>query len=133
MRYRVVVRLLSAVVLANATAVAAYAQVGGAQVGAAAGAAATARQGTSTPNMLTSAEIAAGWRLLFNGTNTKGWRGYKSEAVPNGWRAESGTLKKDGSVGDLLTADQFANFELSVDWKIAKGGNAGIFYRGTEE
>ena len=78
MRYRVVARLLSTVVLANATPVAAYAQVSGATVGAAVGAAATAKQGT--PNMLTSAERAGGWRLLFDGTTTNGWRGYKSEA-----------------------------------------------------
>jgi len=131
MRYRVVAKLLSAVVLANATAVDGYAQVSGATVGAAAGAASVAKQGT--PNMLTSAERAGGWRLLFDGTTTKGWRGYKSDAVPNGWRAESGTLMKSGSVGDILSADQFANFELTIDWKIVKGGNAGIFYRGTEE
>jgi hypothetical protein len=133
MRYRVVARLFSAGVLANATAVAGYAQVGGAQVGAAAGAAAIAKQGTPTPNTLTQAERTAGWRLLFDGTTTKGWRGYKSDAVPNGWRAANGTLTKDSSVGDILTADQFGNFELALDWKIAKGGNAGIFYRGTEE
>jgi hypothetical protein len=83
MRYRVVAKLLSAVVLANATAVDGYAQVSGATVGAAAGAASVAKQGT--PNMLTSAERAGGWRLLFDGTTTKGWRGYKSDAVPNGW------------------------------------------------
>ena len=86
-----------------------------------------------TPNTLTPAEQSAGWRLLFDGTTTTGWRGYKADAVPNGWRAENGTLTKDGSVGDILTADQFANFELALDWKIAKGGNAGIFYRGTQE
>ncbi len=82
------------------------AQVSGATVGAAVGAAATAKQGP--PNTLTSAERAGGWRLLFDGTTTKGWRGYKSQAVPNGWRAENGTLTKDGSVGDIMTADQFA-------------------------
>jgi len=131
MRYRVVARLVSAVVLANATAVAGYAQVSGATVGAATDAAATAKQGT--PNMLTTAERTAGWRLLFDGTTTKGWRGYKSEAVPNGWRAANGTLTKDASVGDILTADQFGNFELALDWKIVKGGNAGVFYRGTQE
>ena len=53
--------------------------------------------------------------------------------MPNGWRVENGTLTKDGSVDDIMTTDQFANFELALDWKIAKGGNAGIFYRGTEE
>jgi hypothetical protein len=105
--------------------------VSGASVGAAAGAKSMTNQGT--PNMLTSAERAGGWRLLFDGSTTKGWRGYKSQSVPNGWRAVNGTLKKDGSVGDLLTNDQFANFELVVDWMIATGGNSGIFYRGTEE
>jgi hypothetical protein len=89
--------------------------------------------GSASANVLTSTEQAAGWRLLFDGTTTKGWRGYKSPTMPNGWRVENGTLTKDGSVGDLVSADQFANFELALDWKIASGGNAGIFYRGTEE
>jgi hypothetical protein len=93
----------------------------------------TVAAGSASANVLTSAEQAAGWRLLFDGTTTKGWRGYKSPTVPNGWRVENGTLTKDGSVGDLVSADQFANFELALDWKIASGGNAGIFYRGTEE
>jgi 3-keto-disaccharide hydrolase len=88
---------------------------------------------SASPNVLTPAEQAAGWRLLFDGTTTKGWRGYKTPTMPNGWRVENGTLTKDGSVGDLVSADPFANFELALDWKIAGGGNAGIFYRGTEE
>ena len=96
-------------------------------------AATASEQGTPAPNTLTPAEQSAGWRLLFDGTTTTGWRGYKADAVPNGWRAENGTLTKDGSVGDLLSADQYGNFELALDWKIAKGGNAGLFYRGTEE
>jgi len=53
--------------------------------------------------------------------------------MPNGWTAENGTLTKTASVEDILTNDQYANFELTLDWKIATGGNAGIFYRGTEE
>ncbi len=93
---------------------------------------ATAAAAGST-SALTPAEQAAGWRLLFDGRTTNGWRGYKSQAMPNGWRVENGTLTKDGSVGDILTSDQFGNFELALDWKIATGGNAGVFYRGTEE
>jgi 3-keto-disaccharide hydrolase len=89
--------------------------------------------GTSAANTLTPAEQAAGWRLLFDGASTTGWRGYKTQTMPNGWRVEAGTLTKSGSVDDIVTADQFANFELALDWKIATGGNAGIFYRGTEE
>jgi hypothetical protein len=102
-------------------------------LGAQAKPAAPSASANAPANSLTAAERAAGWRLLFDGATTTGWRGYKSQAMPNGWRAENGTLTKDGSVGDILTADQFANFELTLDWKIAKGGNAGVFYRGTEE
>jgi hypothetical protein len=95
----------------------------------------SARTSTSAaaPNTLTPAEQAAGWRLLFDGTTLNGWRGYKSPTVPNGWRAEDGLLTKGGSVGDLMTSDQFGDFELSLDWRIGTGGNAGIFYRATEE
>jgi len=85
------------------------------------------------PNTLSEGQRRAGWRSLFDGGKTSGWRGYKSSDVPGGWRAVDGTLTKTGSTGDLLTKDQFGDFELSLEWKIAPGGNAGIFYRGTEE
>ena len=94
---------------------------------------AAATAAPTSDNALTAAEQADGWRLLFDGTSTKGWRGYKTDSVPNGWRAENGILTKTGSTGDILTADQYGNFELALDWRIEKGGNAGIFYRGTEE
>lgn len=82
---------------------------------------------------LTAAQRAAGWRPLFDGSTTTGWRGYKTQAVPAGWRVANGTLTKDGPIGDLMTANQYGDFELAFDWKIAPGGNAGVFYRATEE
>ena len=82
---------------------------------------------------LTPAQRAAGWRPLFDGSTTAGWRGYRSQTVPAGWRVEGGTLTKDGPIGDLITTNQYGDFELAFDWKIAPGGNAGVFYRGTEE
>jgi len=88
---------------------------------------------SDTPNTLTRAERAAGWQLLFDGKTMSQWRGYKSDSVPSGWKVEDGTLTKSGSTGDIITRNKFANFELDLDWKIASGGNAGIFYRGTEE
>ena len=41
--------------------------------------------------------------------------------MPNGWRVANGTLTKDASVDDIMTADQFGDFELALDWKIANG------------
>jgi hypothetical protein len=82
---------------------------------------------------LTAEQRAGGWRSLFDGTSTAAWRGYKEATMPAGWQIVDGVLTKKGSVGDLMTKDQFGNFELALDWKVSPGGNAGVFYRGTEE
>ena len=88
---------------------------------------------TAAPNTLTAAEQKAGWKLLFDGSSTTGWRGYKSQSLPPEWHVEDGTLTKSKPAKDLVTTDKYGNFELQVDWKLAPKGNAGIFYRGTEE
>ena len=85
------------------------------------------------PNTLTGAQLAAGWSLLFDGRTTTGWRGYKSTTMPAGWTAVEGALTKTGPTDDITTTQQFGDFELDIDWKIASGGNSGIFYRATEE
>lgn len=72
-------------------------------------------------------------RVLFDGTSLDNWRGYKDDKVPAGWRIEGGALVKDGSVGDIVSRQEFGDFELELDWKIGEAGNSGIFYRGTEE
>jgi hypothetical protein len=82
---------------------------------------------------LTAEQRAAGWRSLFDGTSTSAWRGYKQQSLPAGWSVVDGILTKTGLASDIITKDKFGNFELALDWKIAPGGNAGIFYRGTEE
>ena len=82
---------------------------------------------------LSREERAEGWRPLFDGTSTSAWRGYKSQTFPAGWRIVDGVLTKSESVHDIVTRDEFGNFELALDWKLSSGGNSGIFYRGTEE
>ena len=74
---------------------------------------------------------AGGWRILDLGS----FRGYDSEGVPKGWHtvSETGEFAKAGPVADLMSKDQFANFELELEWKIGKGGNSGVFYRATHE
>ncbi|HMC56751.1 MAG TPA: DUF1080 domain-containing protein [Gemmatimonadaceae bacterium] len=90
-----------------------------------------AQAGAATAAAATTAPPAE--RELFNGRDLTGWRGYKSPAVPDGWSAQNGVLTKSKGTGDILTADQFGDFDLSFDWKLSRGGNAGVFYRGTEE
>jgi len=79
------------------------------------------------------AQSAAKWRVLFDGTSLDAWRGYKSDKVPVGWKIVDRTLAKDGRVEDIVSKDEFGDFELVMDWKIGEAGNSGIFYRGTEE
>jgi hypothetical protein len=83
--------------------------------------------------LLTCAPASAGssgWRPLFNGTDLSGWRGYKGAAAPTKWRVENGaiTLGVEGGGGDIVTAEEFENFELQLEWKISEGGNSGIIY-----
>lgn len=89
------------------------------------------------PNTLSEEEVAAGWVLLFDGTTTEGWRGYRSQSVPDSWRVENGSLlsrrEENASTGDLITTEEFGNFELRLEWKMTRGGNSGVIYRATEE
>ena len=84
-------------------------------------------------NTLTQAEQAAGWRLLFDGRTTDGWRGYGMDSMPAGWEVVDDALTRVAETRDIITREQFGNFELSLEWKIASGGNSGILYRVTEE
>ena len=73
------------------------------------------------------------WKTLFDGKSLSAWRGYKSETVPEGWTVVDGTLTKTTPVKDIVSKDEFGDFELEIEWKIGEAGNSGIFYRGTEE
>jgi hypothetical protein len=80
-------------------------------------------------NELTEAEKAAGWRLLFDGSTTKGWRGFQRTDVPtNGWVVADGCLKRIAKSCDLMTEETFLDFELTWEWKISKKGNSGVKY-----
>jgi len=79
-------------------------------------------------NALSPAEQAAGWRLLFDGRTTQGWHGFKKDSMPAGWQVVDGALTRVGPAGDIVTQDEFENFELSLEWNVAPGGNSGIFY-----
>ncbi len=84
-------------------------------------------------NALTKKEIKKGWQLLFDGNSLKGWKGFNSNQVFSCWCALNGELICQGeggseTAGDIITIDDFENFELSLDWNISKAGNSGVFY-----
>ncbi|HEX2862142.1 MAG TPA: DUF1080 domain-containing protein [Lacunisphaera sp.] len=87
-------------------------------------------------NVLSPAEQAAGWRLLWDGRSAEGWRGAKEEKFPaEVWRIEEGVLSVQraapGAVwrgADIVTRERFTDFELSVDFRLSAGANSGIKY-----
>lgn len=85
--------------------------------------------GMAADNTLTDAEKAEGWKLLFDGTATTGWVNRDKVELKN-WKAIDGAFVREGGGGDALyQAEQFENFVLSLDWKIADKGNSGVFIR----
>ncbi len=74
-----------------------------------------------------------GWEALFNGTDLTGWRGYQMETAPEGWTVKDGILgcSGEGRV-DLITTEQYENFELWLEWKTEPNGNSGILLLGDE-
>jgi hypothetical protein len=93
------------------------------------------------PNTLTDDEKKAGWRLLFDGKSTEGWRGYNRKDMPQGWKAIDGALvrvsggaggKGAGGGDDIITTEEFGSFELSLEWKVVSKGNSGVLYHVTE-
>ena len=91
----------------------------------------------STQNTLTNAEKAAGWELLFNGTDMTGWRDFNGTALTNGWTVVDGCIQAPGSGADdsgyIVTDRKFADFELVWDWKLTHGGNSGMIYHVIED
>lgn len=87
----------------------------------------------AAPNQLTSEEKREGFKLLFDGKSLKGWRTYKEEKPRDQWKVEDGAITlTSGGGGDLITADEYADFDFRCEWKIADQGNSGIMWRSTE-
>ncbi len=91
-------------------------------------------QADEVPNSLSAAEKRGGWTLLFDGRTTNGWRSYRAEKMSDGWDVKDGALERvsDGA-GDIVTTEEYENFELSLEYRISKGGNSGIMFHVTED
>ncbi len=89
---------------------------------------------SSAVNTLSEQEKNEGWRLLFDGTSMEHFRGFRQSDAPAQWKVEDGTITltaKGG--GDIITREQYRDFDFSIDWKISEGGNSGIFYHVSED
>lgn len=90
------------------------------------------------PNQLTDAQKSEGWTLLFDGTTTQGWKFFKGKENDS-WEVTDGTLHckpvpdGGGKRSDIMTENQYENFELIFDWKISPKGNSGVMFHVTEE
>ena len=92
-------------------------------------------QGLGAPlNQLTDAEKRGGWELLFDGKTAAQWRNYRRQGIAAGWVVKEGALvRSTRGAGDIVTTKQYKWFELSIEYKISKGGNSGIMFHVTEE
>ncbi len=87
-------------------------------------------------NRLSESEQRRGWRLLWDGKTGQGWRSARESEFPQqGWLMDDGVLTvvaTDGGEstgpGDIITREQFADFELELEFKLTKGANSGIKY-----
>ena len=97
---------------------------------------AVAPQKNCIPNSISEQEKREGWKLLWDGKTTEGWRGARLKSFPEkGWTIENGilkVLKSDGGEstngGDIVSTQKYKNFELTVDFKITPAANSGIKY-----
>lgn len=89
---------------------------------------------TTTTDSLAPKEMTHEWRPLFDGRTTAGWREFGKQSVSPGWQVIDGSLVRVANgAGDIITNEQFRNFELELEWKVPSGGNSGVFYRVNEQ
>ena len=72
----------------------------------------------------------SGWQVLFNGSSTDKLRGYQMDGFSSAWKVEDGLLKTVTGVSnvDLITKEQYKDFELEFEWNALTGGNSGVFF-----
>jgi len=81
-------------------------------------------------NELTASEQQTGWKLLFDGQKPTGWHSFKKTFFPaKGWEVQEGWLHCLGeNGGDVITAEEFDDFEFQWEWRQAPNGNSGVKY-----
>ena len=88
----------------------------------------------AAPNQLSDQEKAEGFTLIFDGKSLDGWKAFRGEEPKDGWHVVDGaiTLLKAGS-GDLVTTEEYGDFDLRLEFRISSQGNSGIMFRVSED
>jgi len=95
--------------------------------------------GSVAPTAGGSAASGKAWVTLFEGKDLSNFRGFRKDTIPPAWVVKDGCLvhmKSAGdhtAAGDLITREQYGDFELELEWKVTPGGNSGIFYHAAED
>jgi hypothetical protein len=91
-------------------------------------------------NKLTPAEVKKGWKLLFDGSTLTGWKTYNRTDMATSWGVRDGAIfldakkgRSDVAKGDLVTLEDYDDFEFTAEWKITECGNSGVMYRIVED
>ncbi|MFN8356854.1 MAG: DUF1080 domain-containing protein [Spirosomataceae bacterium] len=89
---------------------------------------------------LTKKEEKQGWKLLFDGKTFAGWHKYNGKEVGSAWMVHDGAMmlmgkdmRNGATAGDIITDEEFENYELSLEWKVAKNANSGIMFNVKED
>src|SRR3954469_25139050 len=93
---------------------------------------------TTSNNNDTANTKSNDWVSLFDGKSTNGWHTYGRTTVGSAWDIDSGALHlsppkkmkefQNSEGGDIVTNDDYENFDLKLEWKIAPKGNSGIIF-----
>ena len=95
-----------------------------------------ARFAMSAVVVIVSSSCSSGmsdWQSLLSNNAAPAWRGYRKAELPSGWQVIDGALTRVAAGGDIITTEQFDNFELELEWKLQQGGNSGIFFHVIED
>ena len=79
-----------------------------------------------------AASEQSGWVSLFDGKAITHWRGFNGKGVPEAWKVEDGAITRVGDGVDLISVEQYDNFEFEFEWRLPPGGNSGVMFRVSE-
>jgi len=95
---------------------------------------ATKKSAIDEQMILSAEEKASGWVRLFDGKSFDGWHNYGTDTISDEWQVKNGAMvftphpDRNHGMNNIITDKKYTNFILSIEWKISKEGNSGVFW-----